>query len=152
MVSSSSPEFSLSSSVDGVPAILTSRAPSRSSSSSGTPKKGKVRKPSPYPSTKGAPAQSAGVPSGRIGSVVEGRLSWKEMMERKVLKRSLKWEMGTHQQGWKFVSVLKAWSPVQCHLVRGLVRVLGKELRIAGKFIITKPFRVFRMIDRSTKL
>ena len=83
MVSSSSPEFSLSSSVDGVPAILTSRAPSRSSSSSGTPKKGKVRKPSPYPSTKGAPAQSAGVPSGRIGSVVEGRLSWKEMMERK---------------------------------------------------------------------
>ena len=83
MVSSSSPEFSLSSSVDGVPAILSSRAPSRSSSSSGTPKKGKVRKPSPYPSTKGAPAQSAGVPSGRIGSVVEGRLSWKEMMERK---------------------------------------------------------------------
>ena len=82
MISSSSPEFSLSSSVEGVPGVVESKGPSRSSSSSGTPRRGsRVRKPSSHSFLKGAPAQRAAIPKGRKGSV-GGRATWREMMEQ----------------------------------------------------------------------
>ena len=84
MVSSSSPELTLSSSVDGLPAALSSssRVPSRSSSSAGTPRKNRVRKSSQLPSQEGSPALLAGVPRGKKGG--QGiRTSWKEMMQQK---------------------------------------------------------------------
>ena len=82
MISSSSPEFSLSSSVEGVPGVVESKGSSRSSSSSGTPRRGsRVRKPSSHSFLKGAPAQRAAIPKGRKGSA-GGRATWREMMEQ----------------------------------------------------------------------
>ena len=72
---SSSPEFSLSSSVGGLPVVQSQESSlerSRNSSSSGS--RVKKNRQSQKARPKGSPAQSAGLP--------KGRTSWREMMTR----------------------------------------------------------------------